>query len=108
MKISNIPGKNLFPNGIIHHAMAETKENLYLYGGSNASGVSYEGLYSFNPIEGWRLVATVGEQPPRLTMHSLMYFDPFLLLYGGKIEDMTTTFSNQIYGLRDNEWFKIA
>jgi len=38
----------------------------------------------------------------------MMYHEPFVLIYGGKIEDMTTRFSNEIYGLKDREWFRIA
>ena len=41
-------------------------------------------------------------------MHTMMYIKPFVLLYGGKIEDTTTKFSNEIYGYKDKEWFRIA
>lgn len=75
-----------FTEGVIHHAMAEGKDYAYLYGGINGKGEAIDGLYSFHSIEGWKYVECLGEAPPKLMMHTMLYFEPYLLLYGGKIE----------------------
>jgi len=40
--------------------MVEGKDYVYLFGGINSVGDTYDGLFSFNFIENWRIVETTG------------------------------------------------
>ncbi|CAD8055615.1 unnamed protein product [Paramecium sonneborni] len=100
--------KNMFAKGIMHTAIVEAQETIYLYGGVDQNDEIYDQLYTYDSIQNWKQKETIGSKPPKLMMHTMVYYDPFILLYGGKIDDLQeTTFSNKIYALKNNEWFII-
>ena len=40
-------------------------------------------------------------------MHTLMYYQPFLILYGGKNEERFTRYLTEIYVMKQNVWSRI-
>eukprot|EP00741_Cyanophora_paradoxa_P011450 tig00020556_g11061.t1 len=92
------------------HAVAAVGSKLYVFGGANRDGRTFNALYELDTDSWtWRELKAVGTRPPPRTGHTLVAHGASLLLFGGQDPLQTQVYNDMhIFDLEKLAWRRVS